>query len=479
MGLEQEWLRVLAIVVATIAVALVVLVVTAVRSDRKSAAGKHARQRPSRDSFRPVEEPPPPKKRAAVIVNPTKFDSMDEVRARLAAAMVLQDWESPLVLETTADDPGLGQTRAALAEQVDLVCAMGGDGTVRAVAQVLAGTKTPMGLLPAGTGNLLARNLLVPMDTLDAAVGVATGGRNRHIDVGWITLDPPAEPGADAESDYTDSGSAPSAPDRHHLDTELADPGENQTGSAAADIPHAPAPAAGDATDEDRPADTVDGHTTEEAPSAPTPNDVPASGTHEPAGDADAASPLTEPDAPATGERHAFIVMAGMGFDAQVMEDTTAKLKDTVGVAAYFAQGMKHVFRPRFTTTITLDDRKPITCKARTVLAGNCGRLTGGIQLMPDAVVDDGELNVVAITAKGIYGLAGAATHILARKPESHAQLDRWTARRLEVRVEEPQKVEIDGDLLGTASHAVIEVVPRSLIVRVSTAVPATPTPLD
>ena len=105
------------------------------------------------------------------------------------------------------------------------------------------------------------------------------------------------------------------------------------------------------------------------------------------------------------------------------------------------------------------------------MLAGNCGRLTGGIQLMPDAVIDDGELNVVAITAKGIYGMAGAATHILARKPESHAQLDRWTARRLEVGVEEPQKVEIDGDVIGETSSALIEIEPRSLIVRVSTAV--------
>ena len=111
------------------------------------------------------------------------------------------------------------------------------------------------------------------------------------------------------------------------------------------------------------------------------------------------------------------------------------------------------------------------------VLAGNCGRLTGGIQLMPEAVIDDGELNVVAITAKGIYGMAGAATHILARKPESHAQLDRWTARRLEVGVEEPQKVEIDGDVIGETSSALIEIEPRSLIVRVSTAVPATPSP--
>ena len=73
--------------------------------------------------------------------------------------------------------------------------------------------------------------------------------------------------------------------------------------------------------------------------------------------------------------------------------------------------------------------------------------------------------------------MAGAATHILARKPESHAQLDRWTARRLEVGVEEPQKVEIDGDVIGETSSALIEIEPRSLIVRVSTAVPATPSP--
>ena len=159
------------------------------------------------------------------------------------------------------------------------------------------------------------------------------------------------------------------------------------------------------------------------------------------------------------------------------MEATSEQFKARVGVAAYFAQGAKHIFRPRFTTTLVIDGGKPITCKARTVLAGNCGRLTGGIQLMPDAVIDDGELNVVAITAKGIYGMAGAATHILARKPESHAQLDRWTARRLEVGVEEPQKVEIDGDVIGETSSALIEIEPRSLIVRVSTAVPATPSP--
>jgi len=431
---DQQWLKTLAIVVGIVAIALLVLIALAIRSDRRSAAGRHAKTRPSRDSFRQVEEEePPPKKRAAVIVNPTKVESMAELRGRLEAAMTAQDWDVPMVLETTAEDPGLGQTRAALGAGVDLVCAMGGDGTVRAVAQELAHTTTPMGLLPAGTGNLLARNLLVPMESLEAAVAVATGGRNRHIDVGWITLDPPM---AEGEVDVTE--------------TEVAGAGA-EVAEAEAEVAGAGAGAGAEITD------TTLGSSQ--------------------------ASPSPETDAPietvTAPLRRAFLVMAGMGFDARVMEDTSEEFKARVGWAAYFAQGARHILRPRFTTTLIIDGGKPITCKARTVLAGNCGRLTGGIQLMPDAVVDDGELNVVAITAKGIYGLAGAATHILARKPESHAQLDRWTARRLEVHVEEAQKVEIDGDVIGEANRSLIEVEPRSLIVRVSTSVPATPALAD
>ena len=153
-----EWLRYLAIGVGIVAVALLVLIVMAIRNDRRGASGRHARTRPPRDSFRQVDdEPPAPPKRAAIVVNPTKVDSVDDLRASLTALMAAQDWAEPLVLETTAEDPGLGQTRAALEEGVDLVCAMGGDGTVRAVAEVLSGTTIPMGLLPAGTGNLQAR----------------------------------------------------------------------------------------------------------------------------------------------------------------------------------------------------------------------------------------------------------------------------------------------------------------------------------
>ena len=72
-------------------------------------------------------------------------------------------WTDTLWLETSAEDPGRAMTQQAIAEHADLVVAAGGDGTVRIVADGLAHSGIPMGLIPAGTGNLLARNLDVPL----------------------------------------------------------------------------------------------------------------------------------------------------------------------------------------------------------------------------------------------------------------------------------------------------------------------------
>lgn len=129
---------------------------------------------------------------AVVIVNPTKFDDLDAVRHELAAAAQAVGHEPPDLVATTEEDPGFGQTREALRRRPDVVCALGGDGTVRAVAQVLAGTGVALGLLPGGTGNLLARNVGVPVDDLAEAVAVAVRGRDRTIDAGWLILDPTA-----------------------------------------------------------------------------------------------------------------------------------------------------------------------------------------------------------------------------------------------------------------------------------------------
>lgn len=73
----------------------------------------------------------------------------------------------------------------ALAEGAQLVVAGGGDGTINAVASVLAGTVVPLGVLPLGTLNHFAKDLGVPLD-LDQAVANVLQGRARQVDVGEV-----------------------------------------------------------------------------------------------------------------------------------------------------------------------------------------------------------------------------------------------------------------------------------------------------
>jgi diacylglycerol kinase family enzyme/membrane-associated phospholipid phosphatase len=123
--------------------------------------------------------------RAAVIYNPIRVPDFPALRARIEAHMARAGWAEPLWLGTTVDDPGAGMCAAAVKEKSDLIIVCGGDGTVRVCAGALAGTDMPMALLPAGTGNLLARNLGIPLDEV-GALRVALSGADRRIDVASI-----------------------------------------------------------------------------------------------------------------------------------------------------------------------------------------------------------------------------------------------------------------------------------------------------
>lgn len=124
--------------------------------------------------------------RCAVVANPTKLSDADAglVRRRLAEA----GYPEPLWLETSAEDPGRAMTKQALDAGAELVLAAGGDGTVRVVAAGLAGSDAAMAIIPAGTGNLLARNLKLPLD-VNGALDVALGSEERRIDTVVLTVD--------------------------------------------------------------------------------------------------------------------------------------------------------------------------------------------------------------------------------------------------------------------------------------------------
>lgn len=119
--------------------------------------------------------------KCAVVFNPAAAgDLRDDLERAMAGKAIDFEW-----LETTPEDPGTGQARAAVQDGAELVIACGGDGTVRACAEALVGSGVPLGVVPAGTGNLLARNLGIPTDMV-AALDVSVAAQTQTMDTGKI-----------------------------------------------------------------------------------------------------------------------------------------------------------------------------------------------------------------------------------------------------------------------------------------------------
>ncbi|GAB3888444.1 diacylglycerol/lipid kinase family protein [Terrabacter terrigena] len=358
------------IVAGVVVLVLVVggLVLNRVAPD--TTATLRRRPRPPRDHFRSGDDASrAPLKRAGIVINPTKFADLPGVRERITETCLANGWGEPLFYETTVDDPGRGQAVQAVGDGVDVVCSLGGDGTVRNVASALVGTETPLGILPAGTGNLLARNLDLPV-ALEGAVAVALTGRNRRIDVGELVV------GAAPMDDAPDESGAP--------------------------------------------------------------------------------------------ETHYFVVMAGVGMDAQIMAGTNENLKAKVGWPAYMVSGLKHLVSPEFRVSVKVDDDMEFRRRARMVVIGNCGRLLGGLVLMPSARVDDGQLDTVIASPKGVVGWVPVATRVATRRRKGHPTLDHKVCKEIRVRADRPLPLQIDGDVVGEATEVTANVRPGSLTVRVS-----------
>lgn len=127
-----------------------------------------------------------------IVWNPSKADKEDLDSAWQEAVDSAKVGVTPEVswFETQEDDPGRGPAKDALEAGVDVVVAAGGDGTVRAVAEYLAEIEAhvDLGIVPLGTGNLLARNLDVPLGNPTAAFQRVLAGTASPIDVGWAEV---------------------------------------------------------------------------------------------------------------------------------------------------------------------------------------------------------------------------------------------------------------------------------------------------
>src|SRR3954471_14225644 len=131
---------------------------------------------------------PSARRALTVVYNPLRVDDLDDAKDIVGKVCAEQGWPEPTWVETTAEETGEKQAREAVRAGADVVASLGGDGTVRAVASALVGTDVALGLLPGGTGNLLARNLDLPVDSIDDALEAMLGGTDRRIDVGLMRV---------------------------------------------------------------------------------------------------------------------------------------------------------------------------------------------------------------------------------------------------------------------------------------------------
>ncbi len=130
--------------------------------------------------------------RTVLILNPTSgISTVTEKRMppEETEEAILQGLQSygiePKIYHTTLEDTGKGLASRAAAEHAELVIAVGGDGTIHAVANGLVGTQSTLGIIPTGTMNNLAHSLNIP-DTIPAACVAIAKGETRLIDVGKI-----------------------------------------------------------------------------------------------------------------------------------------------------------------------------------------------------------------------------------------------------------------------------------------------------
>ena len=127
---------------------------------------------------------PVPDQRWALIVNRPSEDASARLAAELAGILRSRNRSADFMLRRSGESPE-ALARAALSRGAQTVVAVGGDGTVSAVAEALAGSDNVLGIIPAGTLNHFARDLRIPLEP-EAAVQVIEGGHTIRVDVAEV-----------------------------------------------------------------------------------------------------------------------------------------------------------------------------------------------------------------------------------------------------------------------------------------------------
>ena len=106
-----------------------------------------------------------------------------------------------------------------------------------------------------------------------------------------------------------------------------------------------------------------------------------------------------------TSEERAFVVMGGMGLDAAMIANTSGDLKKRVGWIAYVDGAARSLANAKpFRIMYQVPGRRLHSSKVQSILIANCGSLPAGLELIPEASVSDGELDIAIFQPKNALG---------------------------------------------------------------------------
>ena len=140
-----------------------------------------------------------------------------------------------------------------------------------------------------------------------------------------------------------------------------------------------------------------------------------------------------------------FAVMAGTGFDAEMIKEADRGLKDRVGRAAYVWTGARAAGTKPQRAHIEVDGRKWFDGKASCVLFANIGEIASGVRAFPDARPDDGVLDIGVVTATSRLQWVRVLARMLAGRPTESKFVRVTRGTTFDVRLAHKAAYELDG----------------------------------
>ena len=165
------------------------------------------------------------------------------------------------------------------------------------------------------------------------------------------------------------------------------------------------------------------------------------------------------------GDRY-FMLFAGIGIDAQITRNVSLTMKRRVGAAAYGVAALREALRWRSRPVTVRLDGVEQHLDVLMAFAGNTRLYAGLTRITPNAVVDDGLLDVVIYQGAGRVDIAMHLARTLRQSHNKASKVLIRRVRRLEFDWDEPLPVQLDGDPVGDCPRE-IEVAPRALWVVV------------